>query len=217
LHQFDKRNRSGTVVSLRSFKTTELLELLRRLRSGDRSAWDELSQHVGAQLERLARKMLRAFPQLRRWEQTQDVLQNATLRLLTALKTVEPGSVREFFGLAGVQMRRELLDLHRHYFGPRGMGRHHQTPAGCDSSGLELQPVDTAPDLKELEEWYEFHKQIEELPCELREVVDLHFYQSLPKADIAELLSVNTRTVQRRWNDALDRLRSIRGGQWPKL
>jgi RNA polymerase sigma-70 factor (ECF subfamily) len=204
-------------VSPRSFKTTELLELLRRLRAGDRSAWDELSEHVGAQLERLARKMLRGFPQLRRWEQTQDVLQNATLRLLTALKTEEPGSVREFFGLAGLQMRRELLDLHRHYFGPLGMGRHHRTPPEEESSSPAPQPVDTAPDLTELEEWHEFHKQIEGLPTELREVMDLHFYQGLPKPDIAELLSVDVRTVQRRWNDALDCLRSVRSGQWPKL
>jgi RNA polymerase sigma-70 factor (ECF subfamily) len=204
-------------VSPRSFKTTELLELLRRLRAGDRSAWDELSQHVGAQLERLARKMLRGFPQLRRWEQTQDVLQNATLRLLAALQTVEPGSVREFFGLASVQLRRELLDLHRHYFGPHGIGHHHRTPPDGGSSGPALEPVDTAPDLTELEEWCEFHKQIEGLPTELREVVDLHFYQGLPKADIAELLSVDVRTVQRRWNEALDCLRSVRNSQWPKL
>ena len=204
-------------MSPRSFKTTELLELLRRLRAGDRSAWDELSQHVGAQLERLARKMLRGFPQLRRLEQTADVLQNATIRLLAALQAVEPRSVREFFGLASMQLRRELVDLHRHYFGPQGIGRHHLTPPDGDSPSPALQPVDTAPDPTELEEWYEFHKQIEGLPTELREVVDLHFYQGLPKPDIAELLSVNVKTVQRRWNDALDCLRSVRSGQWPKL
>src|SRR5262249_2031728 len=121
LHGGVEAARSGTAVSPRSFKTTELLELVNRLRAGDRSAWDDLSQHVGGQLERLARKMLRGFPKLRRWEQTQDVLQNATLRLLAALQTVEPGSVREFFGLASLQLRRELLDLHRHYFGPHGI------------------------------------------------------------------------------------------------
>jgi RNA polymerase sigma-70 factor (ECF subfamily) len=209
---------SENTVSPPSFKTTELLELLKRLRDGDRSAWDDLHQHVGAQLERLARKMLRDFPRLRRLEQTADVLQNATLRLLAALKKVQPGSVREFFGLAGLQLRRELLDLHRHYFGPGGIGRNQLTPPQGDSSSLGAhEPVDTAPDLKELEEWYEFHKQIEELPSELREVVDLHFYQGLPKADIAELLAVDVRTVQRRWNDALDKLYSVRNGQWPKL
>jgi RNA polymerase sigma-70 factor (ECF subfamily) len=193
-------------VSPRSFKTTELLELLRRLRAGDRSAWDELSQHVGAQLERLARKMLRGFPQLRRWEQTPDVLQNATLRLLKALQAVQPDSVREFFGLASEQLRRELVDLHRHNFGLRGMGQHHQTPGDGGSSSPMPQPVDTAPDPTELEEWYEFHRQIEGLPRELREVVNL-----------AELLSVDVRTVQRRWNEALDCLRSVRDSQWPKM
>jgi RNA polymerase sigma-70 factor (ECF subfamily) len=145
-------------------------------------------------------------------------LQNATIRLLAALKQVQPGSVREFFGLAGLQLRRELLDLHRHYFGPGGIGRNQQPLPQGDSSSLGVgEPVDTAPDLKELEEWYQFHKQIENLPLDLREVMDLHFYQELPKADIAELLSVDVRTVQRRWNDALDHLHSVRNGEWPKL
>jgi RNA polymerase sigma factor (sigma-70 family) len=57
-----------------------------------------------------------------------------------------------------------------------------------------------------LEEWCEFHRQIDGLPEEEREVVDLHFYQGLTKAQVAELLDVDVRTVQRRWNAALTRL-----------
>jgi DNA-directed RNA polymerase specialized sigma24 family protein len=46
-------------------------------------------------------------------------------------------------------------------------------------------------------------------------VVDLHFYQGLSKAEAAALLGVDVRTVQRRWNTALQRLRSLRRGVGP--
>ena len=55
-------------------------------------------------------------------EQTDDVLQNAVVRLLRALEEVRPPSVRAFFGLAATQMRRELLDLARRYQGRGGPG-----------------------------------------------------------------------------------------------
>src|SRR5213075_2855048 len=70
----------------------------------------------------LAGKCLRGFPALRRWVETDDVLQQAMLRLHRALQQVRPSTVGEFFALAGLQIRRELHDLHRHHFGPQGVG-----------------------------------------------------------------------------------------------
>lgn len=199
-----------------SFRTSQLLEFLDRMRAGDQAAVDELFRHLNDRLLRLARKMLRGFPAVRRWEGTQDVLQNASLRLLRALQTVRPDSTRQFFALAGTQIRRELLDLKEHYYGPRGMGAHHHTDGdACDTGTPAHEPVDPAPGWDELEEWCAFHRQIEELPAEEREVVDLHFYQGLSKAEAAELLGVHVRTVQRLWNAALHRLRSSRRNNKP--
>jgi RNA polymerase sigma-70 factor (ECF subfamily) len=195
-----------------SFRTSQLLRLLDRMRAGDGAAADELFRHLGERLERLARKMLRGFPVVRRWEGTGDVLQNALVRLLRALEGVRPDSTRKFFALAGVQIRRELLDLKQRYCGPRGMGAHHQTDRP-DAPGPE--PMDPAPGQDELEEWCEFHRQVDGLPEEEREVVDLHYYQGLSKAEAAELLGVDIRTVQRRWNAALQRLHSRRRGWGP--
>jgi RNA polymerase sigma-70 factor (ECF subfamily) len=199
----------------RSFRTSQLLPLLDRVRAGDRAAWDELYRHVGGRLEALARKMLRRFPAVGRWEQSEDVLQNASVRLLRALREVRPASTEAFLGLAAAQLRRELLDLKRHYCGPEGPGPHHHTPrGGADAPAYE--PADTAPDWAELEEWGEFHRQIDGLPERERQVVDLHFYQGLTKAEAAELLGVDVRTVQRLWNAALGRLRSLRRGEGPR-
>jgi RNA polymerase sigma-70 factor (ECF subfamily) len=186
--------------------------LLERMRAGDRAAGDELFRHLGGRLERLARQMLRGFPAVRRWEGSGDVLHNASLRLLRALKEVSPDSTAQFFGLAAQAIRRELLDLKRHYCGPEGVGANHHT----DGRGVPArEPVDPAPGHDELEEWCEFHRQVAGLPEEERAVVDLHFYQGLTKAEAADLLGVDVRTVQRRWNAALQRLRSPREGTGP--
>jgi RNA polymerase sigma-70 factor (ECF subfamily) len=189
--------------------TTQLLVLLERLRGGDLSAWDEVSRHLGGRLEQLARRMLRGFPGVRRWEQPDDVLQQATLRLLRALREAQPPSTRAFFGLAALQIRRELLDLARHYGGPEGPGSHHHTPLEAGGTAPH-EPLDPAPGPAELEEWCAFHAQIQGLPEREREVVDLHFYQGVSKAEVAGLLGVDVRTVQRLWNAALQRLQSPR-------
>jgi len=60
-----------------SLKTTELQDLVDRIQAGDRHAADALVRRSAERLENLARKMLRDFPAVRRWEQTGDVLQNS--------------------------------------------------------------------------------------------------------------------------------------------
>src|SRR5947207_7059370 len=94
-----------------SLDTLQLRQWLDRMQQGDASALDELLRHVCARLELLARRLLRAHPAVQRWAETGDVLQGALLRLTRALASVHPGSVREFFGLAAQQIRRELVDL----------------------------------------------------------------------------------------------------------
>jgi RNA polymerase sigma-70 factor (ECF subfamily) len=83
--------------------TTEIQLRLDRLRAGDESARDELLDIAGVRLGRVARKMLRGYPGVRRWEQTDDIVQNAALRLCRALKDIRPESVRSFLSLAAVQ------------------------------------------------------------------------------------------------------------------
>src|SRR5262245_57545794 len=109
------------------------MDLLTRARDGHDDARDDLIRRVQQRLEHLTRKMLRGFPAVQRWEDTGDVLQNALIRLARALEAVNPTTTREFFGLAAEQIRRELLDLARHYRGPHGLHRNYQ-------SGLAARP-----------------------------------------------------------------------------
>src|SRR5262245_16887692 len=98
--------------------------LLSRAAAGDARAHSELLQHAGGRLLRLTRRMLRDYPRLQRWEETDDVFQTAAMRLYQSLTQVKPGSVQHFWNLASTQIRRTLIDLARHHFGPEGSAAH---------------------------------------------------------------------------------------------
>jgi RNA polymerase sigma-70 factor (ECF subfamily) len=184
-----------------------MLAWLDRMRAGDLAARDELLRGFCDRLERLARKMLRRFPGVQRWVQTDDVLQNALLRLLRALEQVRPNTTQAFFGLAAEQMRRELLDLARHFYGREGIGANHASASPCsDSPGAADTPDAQADVPKDLDRWCAFHEGVEQLPAEEREVVGLIFYHGWTQSEVAALFQVHVRTVQRRWEAALVKL-----------
>src|SRR5262249_7104700 len=153
----------------------------------DLSAREELLGAFSAQLEALARRTLRRFPAVARWEQTGDVLQNALLRLMRALPEVMPASLPRFFGLAAEVMRRELLDLARHYRGPLGLGAHHAnwSPEGAGEPAPE--PAEPSEDAEDLDRWVTFHEEVARLPPVEREAVDLLFYHGRTQQEAAEL------------------------------
>jgi len=189
-----------------SVETAQLQHCLERIRAGDLSARDELLRCFGSRLECLAHKMLRRFPNVRRWAETDDVLQNALLRLLRSLQKVTPHSSREFLGLAATEIRRELIDLSRHFYGPRGLGANHASvsPASADP-GIEQAPA-AQDDPDDLDRWQVFHEGVEALPVEEREVVSLIFYHGWTQLEVAELLHCSERSVRRHWNSALLKL-----------
>jgi RNA polymerase sigma-70 factor (ECF subfamily) len=200
-------------MSEATHSTTQIQLRLDRLRAGDESARDELLGLACDRLTRLARRMLRNYPGVRRWEQTDDVLQNAAVRLCRALKDVKPASVRSFINLAAVQIRRELIDLARHYEGPEGMGRHQARGAGPHDPG-EIPAESDDPD--RLAVWGEFHEAVEGLSAEAREVFDLLWYQGLSQGEAAALLGVTVRVVKYRWRMARLEIHQRLGGRMPE-
>jgi len=175
--------------------------------AGDQAATDALLRHYSERLTFLTRRMLGDFKRVRRWAETDDVLQNALLRLVSAIRAVKPATSREFLALATLQIRRELLDLARHYYGPAGLGAHHESHGPNESEPPD--PGDVRHEPSSLAQWTELHEQIETLPEEERDVVGLLFYQGLSQAEAAEVLGLSLRTVQRRWHDALCKLHRI--------
>jgi RNA polymerase sigma factor (sigma-70 family) len=204
-----------------SSQTVQIQACLDRLRGGDETARAELLACACERLRNLAHKMLRGFPSVQRWEQTDDVLQNAALRLHRALQQITVETSRAFFRLAALNIRRELLDLARRYFGPEGQGAHHGTwGQGVSASTTEhsgpADPADLSREPSRLAAWTEFHEQIGALPDEEREVFDLLWYQGLSQAEAAELLGVSERTVKRRWQTARFQLYEALRGEVPE-
>jgi RNA polymerase sigma factor (sigma-70 family) len=191
---------------------------LDRLRQGDASARSALLECACERLTRLSRKMLKGFPRVRRWEETDDVLQNALVRLRRALEKTSPESVRSFLNLAAVQIRRELIDLARQYDGPTGMAAHHESQLPSD--GSRESPADRVAtadtnDPACLEAWSSFHHCVESLTDEDREVFELLWYQGLTQGQAAEILGVSEKTINRRWVAARMRLGMTMGNRLP--
>ena len=180
-------------------KSMMIQNWLDRLRAGDESARDQLLNTACERLRQITRKMLRRYPRVHRWEQTDDVVQNVSLRLCRTLAQVTPTDVRGFLRLASLSIRRELLDLVKHYCGPLGLGTHHRS--GTTDAGPSrpyAEPPTLAHEPTRLAAWSAFHEAVEQLLDEEREVFDLLWYQGLEQAEAAALLGVTERTVRRR-------------------
>src|SRR5205085_11644951 len=85
-------------------QTKQLHVWLERMRAGDNAARDELIRRMCNRMEHLARKMLKGFPNVARWVETDDVLQNALMRLLRTLQQMQPESMRALHGLAAAHV-----------------------------------------------------------------------------------------------------------------
>lgn len=204
-----------------SSQSLQIQSCLDRLAQGDESARAELFERTSERLRNLAHKMLRNYPRVRRWEETGDVLQNAALRLNRTLKQMTVHTSRDYFRLAALNIRRELLDLAKHYYGPQGAGAKHATQGGDAASsnqGAEVNEPGNEASVEpgRLAVWTEFHEQIDRLPAEEREVFDLLWYQELSQAEAAALLDVSERTVKRRWQSARIMLHDALKGEIPE-
>jgi RNA polymerase sigma-70 factor (ECF subfamily) len=185
------------------------------MRAGDPTARQRLIEHSCQRLRGLARKMLRQFPKVHRWEETDDVFVEAASRLHRALETVQPESPRHFYNLAATQVRRVLIDLARRFAGPEGLGSRHDTvgPRTSGPTPPRYEQADARAEPSSLAEWTEFHQQIDALPEEQREVFNLVWYEGMNHEQVAEVLGVTSRTVRRRWQDARYRLQKARLGE----
>ena len=181
---------------------------LRDLASGDDSARGKILETCDSRLRELAHRLLGKFANVRRWDNTDDVAQNAALRLYRALGETIPDSPRGLMGLMAVQIQRELIDLARKHSGPMSYAANHGTNVRPGTSGDEVFLVDEAPEISPDDEilpvdrWKSFHEAVESLPVEHREVFRLVWYLGVDQETAARSLGVSLRTVARRWQEA---------------
>jgi RNA polymerase sigma factor (sigma-70 family) len=210
---------SGAMDRSEEELAADLADALGALAAGDDSARDRIIEVCGERLRVVARRMLGRFPGVRRWDDTDDIFQNAVLRLYRALGEVRPDSPRGLLALAVTQLKRELIDLARRYAGPESHAANLETnmlPA-IEAGGVAEQQVDRAvqPD-SDSERWARFHEAIATLEPAEREVFELVWYAGVNQQTAADLLGCSVRTVKSRWRAARETVRLALEGQPPE-
>ena len=174
--------------------TVHIQAALDQFLAGDPAAKADLVNRSERRLLVLARKLLRGFgpgP-----DETAAIVSEAYLKLHAALDAVRPTTVRQFFGLAALQMRRVLLDLVR---AARRGGRRVAT----DDSGQPFDPPgSTDGGATHSDLVTDLYAAIDTLDDDLKEVVTLLYFQGLTQAEAGELLGVHEDTVRKRWAKA---------------
>lgn len=175
---------------------------IQRLNQGDRSALEELLRHSEDRLTTLVRKMLRDYPTVSRWEQTDDVLQVALMKMVRALSETKLNDERHFLRLCALQIRRVLVDLARHYKNQRGM----QVEPFDMKEGVEQPQGGYEPAApggpSSLADWGAFHEEVNRLPEQERDVFDLLWYHGMTQPEAAQVLQIDERTIRRYWTKA---------------
>jgi RNA polymerase sigma-70 factor (ECF subfamily) len=155
-----------------------------------------LTSAVGRLRMLCARFLYKSYPRLTRPPvnlEPDELLGGVVAGLLTALRTTRPPTVRRFFALANQHIRWQLLDLAR---------RLDERPAAAAlaESWVAAPPASTDSDLSP--DARRMLDVIEGLPEDEREVFDLVGIQGLTHGEVAAVVGVSEKTVQRRLNRA---------------
>jgi RNA polymerase sigma factor (sigma-70 family) len=134
-----------------------------------------------------------------------EVLSGVVERLIKALKAVHPQTVRQFFALANQHMHWELNDLARRL--------DTWIPTLSSPEAIVVDSSDSGVTINARR----MLEAIEELPKEEREVFNLIRIQGLQHNEVAQVLGVSQKTVQRRLNKGLlilsEQLNDLRPGR----
>jgi RNA polymerase sigma factor (sigma-70 family) len=172
---------------------------------------------VRALLDRSARRLhvlcstwlFQRYPRLTRHPvnlEADEMLSALVERLLKALRSVRPQSVRQFFGLANQHIRWELNDLSRRL--------DRQTPFVEMDSDEVPAPASSGSGLSE--DGCRMLEAIDKLPEDERESFDLVRIQGMTHTEASQILGVTPLTVKRRLNRGLRLLAKQLGDLQPR-
>lgn len=183
----------------------EVTRLLEGLRGGERSAFDRLFPLVYAELRKIAGRRLGGVRQGHTLAPT-ALVHEAFLKMIDQ-RGVAWQSRAHFFAVAARAMRQILVDHARRRAAAKRGGDFEITSLDDESPSVWL-PIEEVLALDEALE------RLETLDPRLRTVVELRFFGGLEEREVAEVLGVVTRTVQRDWVRARAWLyKELYGGQ----
>jgi RNA polymerase sigma factor (sigma-70 family) len=186
-------------------------DCLERLAAGDLTARDQLIELCSERLRLLTHKLLARYPGVRRSDDTDDVFQDAIMRLHRALGDLaaKGESPRSLMALGAIQIHRQLLDLARRAASPMSYASNHGTNV-FDAGGRPQHFVETAAAAEDepLDSWERFHAAIEGLDPQAREVFRLVWYLGADQKTVAAVMACCERTVKTRWRQAREAVKA---------
>ena len=168
----------------------EVTRLIESLRGGDREAFDRLFPLVYDELRRVADGQIhreRADHTL-----TPTALVNEAYLRLVDQARVEWQGRAHFFGIAARAMRQILVDYARKRGAAKRGGGWEKTTFADEGAGVEV----SFDELIALDDALE---RLDRADPRLRAVVEYRYFAGLSETEIAEVLGVTERTVQRDW------------------
>jgi len=171
----------------------EVTQLLIDWGKGDQAALEKLLPLVDGELRRLAgRYMRRESPG--HTLQTSALVNEAYLRLIEQ-KSVHWQNRAHFFGIAAQLMRRILVDhARRRQYAKRGGAAQ---KVSLDEAAMA--PQDRAAELVALDEAL---AQLAAMDERKGRIVEMKFFGGLTTEEVAEVLKVTPRTIEREWRKA---------------
>jgi len=160
--------------------------------SGDQAALDELIPLVYDELRRLAARYMRRESQGHTL-QTSALINEAYLRLVDQ-KNVQLQNRAHFFGFASQLMRHILVDHARSRSRIKRGG-------GVQMVSLAEQAV-ISNDVAEVIALDDALKNLAEMDPRKAQIVEMKFFGGLTNEEVAEVLKVTSRTVEREWRKA---------------
>lgn len=209
-----KEDQRGGDVSRNSTGQTlvAMQDLLDRLQRGEDVQFvkDQLISLAYLRLQQLAHRMLYAYDRQKLDEETNGLVAEAYLRLNRSLDDLKPETVRQFFGFAALQMRRHLLDKLRAIHGRGELKRPKVTsltPESPDGSAIQLGISDTGNAFDGTA--IDVLESLDKLEERQRECLVLQHWYGFTHQDIASLMGVSTKTIQRMTNLAFIQLNDL--------
>jgi RNA polymerase sigma factor (sigma-70 family) len=181
-------------------RTTAVLQRFLDVLQGDAASEPVVRDLLARAVDRLrqlcASLLHRSYPRLTHPPvnlETDELVGGVVAGLITALQKVRPQTVRQFFALANQHMRWQLNDLAR-------LLDERPRLAAVSESGVVTPPESSGSCLSQ--DARRMLQAIDSLSEEDREVFELVRIQGLTHVEVAAVLGVSVKTVQRRLNRA---------------
>ena len=170
----------------------------------DLGADEELYEHAYEELKRLAHRQLRVFD-ANATISTTELVHEAFLKLQQR-SGAKWQHRAHFYGAASRAMRQVLVDFAR---------RRLAAKRGGGDTRVSLSNAEASLDI-ELDDMLNLDAALHQLNAvdqRLRQIVELRFFGGMGEREVAEILGVTSRTVERNWTKArLFLLRELGGG-----